>query len=83
MPDTTAVFVRSVPVDCMAIRDEEKAVPIPHPGHHMCGMRSVRRIESSGCLVGEFLFIRVLNLDLRLPFRQVESSAVSALNPVY
>jgi hypothetical protein len=45
----------------MAMRDEEKAVPIPHPGHHMCGMRSVRRIESSGCLAEEFLFIPVLN----------------------
>jgi hypothetical protein len=30
-----AVLVKSSPLDCMAIRQEEKAVPMPHPGHQM------------------------------------------------
>ena len=38
-----------------AISDEEKTVPIPHPEHHICGMRSVRSIVSSGCFVEEFI----------------------------
>jgi hypothetical protein len=55
IPDTTAAFVKSVTAERMAINAEEKTVPIPHPGHQMCGMRSVRSIVSSGCFVEEFI----------------------------
>src|SRR6516165_5520785 len=48
IPETRAREFRSIFDSINARANEFTVVPMPHPGHQMCGMRSVRRKGSTG-----------------------------------
>src|SRR3974390_629303 len=56
MPETNASDCRSTFDSIKARANEFTVVPIPHPGHHMCGIRSVRRNGSTGFTVSSKTF---------------------------
>ena len=43
MPETTAVFFKSALAWVRARAKQLTPVPMPHPGHQMLGMRSIRK----------------------------------------
>jgi len=59
MPETIDTFCRSTLESISARLKQFTLVPMPHPGHQMCGMRSVRRNGSTG-LLGLVMFIVAL-----------------------
>src|ERR1035438_8174969 len=50
MPETSARFLVSIFDSIRACAKQLTVVPIPHPGHQMCGMRSERRNGSTGLI---------------------------------
>src|SRR5208337_1482760 len=55
IPETTATFSRGSLDSTSARAKQFTVVPIPQPGHQMCGMRSVRRKGSTGLTMGSVL----------------------------
>ncbi len=71
IPETTATLSRSSPLDSSAWAKQLTVVPIPHPGHQMWGMRSMRRNASTG-LCG-----RLVSVSLRNTFSGMLTSETS------
>jgi hypothetical protein len=48
IPETSASDCKSI-LDAISAREKQlTVVPMPHPGHQMCGIRSVRKKGSTG-----------------------------------